>query len=76
MVKKKTYHLIFVIFLILTGKDNKKDDGNVNEEELEVSKVTEDLRDKNKGQHRSETHVDFSLIPQLLLIVEAALRTE
>lgn len=50
---KKTHHLTF---LILTGKDNKKDDGNIDEEELEVSKVTEDL--KNKGQHWWETLVN------------------
>lgn len=40
-------NLFFVTFLLLTGEDNKEDDGNIYEEELEVSKVTEDLRKKN-----------------------------
>lgn len=49
------YQIIFVTFLILTGKDNKENDGNIDEEELEVSKVTEDLRNKNSRQPRSDT---------------------
>lgn len=71
--KPPKHYLIIVTFLILTGKDNKEDDGNVNEEELEVSEVTEDLKNKNNRQHRSETS---SFIPQLLLIEGPALRTE
>lgn len=31
----------------LTGKNNKEDDGNINEEELKVSKVAEDLRNNS-----------------------------
>lgn len=40
------YHLIFQSPLILTSEDNDKDNGNVNEEELEVAKVTKDLLTK------------------------------
>lgn len=43
--------IIYVTFPVLTGKDNEEDDGNVNEEELEVSKVTKNLREK-KNQIR------------------------
>ena len=45
----RKHSLIIVTPLLLTGKDNKEDDGNINEEELEVSKVTEDLINKDKG---------------------------
>lgn len=31
----------------LTGKNNKEDDGNINKEELKVSKVAEDLRNND-----------------------------
>ena len=40
--------------MILTGKYNKKDDGNVNEEELEISKVAEDLKREFKFQSGQE----------------------
>lgn len=33
-----------MIFATLTGKNNNEDDGNINEEELKVSKVAADLR--------------------------------
>lgn len=33
--------------LLLTGKNNKEDDGNINEEELKVSKIAEDLRNNS-----------------------------
>lgn len=35
------------VMFTLTGKNNKEDDGNINEEELKVSKVAEDLRNNN-----------------------------
>lgn len=38
--------LIHNTFLIPTGENNEEDDGNIDEEELEVSKITEDLRNK------------------------------
>lgn len=61
----------FVSCPVLTGEDNKEDDGDINEEELEISKVTEDLRNKN---NRSGT---VCLINSSATIdVEAALHTE
>lgn len=47
IVKKMLYH---TFIFTLTGKDNKEDDGDIDEEELEVSKVTEDLRNKSTVQ--------------------------
>lgn len=64
----------FVTFLTLTGKDNEEDDGNIDEEELEVSKVTEDLRNQSNRKH--SPHQKHSHIPLLLFIAGAALRTE
>ena len=55
--------------LLLTGKDNKEDDGDIDEEELEVSQVTEDLKNKDNRQFRSDTaerSLDVLLI-QLLI---------
>ena len=48
--RKTIYHLIFVRCSVLTCKYDKKDDSNVDEEELEVSKITKDLRQKNNIQ--------------------------
>lgn len=45
----------FVTFPTLTGKDNEEDDGNIDEEELEVSKVTEDLRKNTNRWCSAET---------------------
>lgn len=36
----------------LTGKNNNEYDGNINEEELKVSKVAEDLRNNSNDWHR------------------------
>ena len=47
MTRNHSKNLFFVTFLLLTGEDYKEDDGNIYEKELEVSKVTEDLRKKN-----------------------------
>lgn len=54
----------FVLFFTLTGKDNEENDCNINEEELEVPKVTEDLM--NKSGETILENTDFYL--QLLLI--------
>lgn len=51
---------------ILTGKDDEEDDGNVNEEKLEISKVTEDLRAK-PTPHISKQD-EFSLLSSLLIV--------
>lgn len=47
VTRNHSKNLFFVTFLLLTGEDYKEDDGNIYEKELEVSKVTEDLRKKN-----------------------------
>lgn len=41
-----TYTSPYLTFIcpILTGEDDEKDDGDVDEEELKISQVTEDLR--------------------------------
>lgn len=50
----------FVTFLTLTGEDNEEDDGNIDEEELEVSKVTEDLRTKSNRKHSPHQKHSYS----------------
>lgn len=73
----ETYCLVTVTPLLLTGKDNDEDDSDVNEEELEVSKVTEYLRNKDSRQHRSGVHCTVQwTAPQVVLIMQAAIRTE
>lgn len=52
--------LFHTFFFTLTGKDNKEDDGNIDEEELEVSKVTEDLRNKSTVQRLNWKHSLYS----------------
>lgn len=47
------------VMFTLTGKNNKEDDGNINEEELKVSKVAEDLRNNNDNGTKWNMHDTF-----------------
>ena len=41
--QQKSYWTYFNVLLTLTGEDEEEDDGDVDEEELKIAKVTEDL---------------------------------
>ena len=41
--QQNSYWTYFNVLLTLTGEDEEEDDGDVDEEELKISKVTEDL---------------------------------
>lgn len=62
--KSVKYMCLFSFFFTLTGEDNEENDCNVNEEELEVPKVTEDLM--NKSGETILENTDFYLQPLLI----------
>ena len=41
--QQNSYWTYFNVLLTLTGEDEEEDDGDVDEEELKIAKVTEDL---------------------------------
>lgn len=53
------------VMFTLTGKNNEEDDGNVNEEELKVSKVAEDL--KNNSSKGTKWDMQYTFLSYAFL---------